>query len=346
MRGPSSAPPVAALLAGLLSLALTGCAPGPPAPDPGPAVVGAVVTEEQERTIIGRVAASLEKATAERDPAALEARTTGPARELRASQLEVARLLADDDRVTDLPMTMQSVVLPAEPGWPRTSLAVSTSPGPGAAPVLYAFEQRLARGDYKLWAWAKLLRGETLPRFASSEAGAARVPADDEESLTMSPAQAVAAYADVLSEGADSAFADRIQDDEFRVLLREQEAAQRETDDWRASDGRYSFSARPDRDAAPRAMRVVDGGAIVMGAIDSSQLIELQECATIERRSLTETQRALHGDQRESNVLRTTFLDVVALYVPAAGSEEQVRLVGVEHVAVDVESTGDLSGCG
>ncbi|WP_123813403.1 hypothetical protein [Myceligenerans xiligouense] len=212
--------------------------------------------------------------------------------------------------------------------------------------MLYAFEQRSARGDYKLWSWAKLLRGETLPRFASTDAGAEAVVADDGESLLMSPENAVAAYADVLSEEADSTFSDAIEDDEFRALLRQQESAQKEADRWTASGGKYSFSARPDPDAGVRAMRMVDGGAIVMGAIDSSQLIELQECAKIEKRSLTDTQRALHGDQPESSALRTTFLDAVALHVPVAGSDERIRLVGVEHVAVDVESAGDLSACG
>lgn len=346
MRGSRRTAPAAGAVATLLCVTLAGCTSGLPAPEPEPAVVAAVVTEEQERTIVGRVAEAVGTATAERDTTALGARVAGPAQELRASQIEVARTLADDERVTELPMSMQSVVLPSEPGWPRTSLAVSTPPGEGKAPVLYAFEQRSARGDYKLWAWAKLLRGETLPRFAPTDTGAEAVAADDGETLAMSPRKAVAAYADVLSEESDSEFAGRIEDDGFRVVMRKQESAQKKADGWTASDGKYSFSARPDTDTGVRAMRTVDGGAIVMGAIDSSQLIELQECARIEKHSLTDTQRALHGDQRESNVLRTVFLDVVALYVPGAGSEERIRLVGIEHVAVDVESAGDMSDCG
>ncbi|MBE1875930.1 hypothetical protein [Myceligenerans pegani] len=344
MRSPR--PATAGAVAALVGVALAGCTPGPPVPDPGSAAVGAVVTEGQAAAIIGRVAEVVGTATAERDPGALAARAAGPARELRASQLEVARILGDDERVTALPMDMQAVVLPSEPGWPRTGLAVSTPPDDTVAPVLYAFEQASARADYKLWAWVKLLKSETLPRFAEPAVGAEAVAADDGESLTMSPAEAVAAYADVLSEEDDSVFAESVEDDEFRALLREQESAQKKTDGWEDSEGRYSFSAERDADRGVRGMRTVDGGAIVLGAIDSSQVIQLQECARVEKRSLTDTQRALHGDQEESNLLRTEYLDVVALYVPAAGSEQRVRLVGVEHVAVDVESAGDMSGCG
>lgn len=344
MTWPRRAAPAAGVVATLVSVTLAGCTVGPPAPEAEPAVAGAVVTEEQERTIIGRVAEAVETATAGRDPEALGARTAGPARELRVSQLQVARTLADDGRVTALPMSMQSVVLPSEPGWPRTSLAVSTPPDDGTVPMLYAFEQRSARSDYKLWAWVKLLRGATLPRFASIDAGTEAVTADD-DSLAMAPAKAVSAYADVLSEDADSTFADRFEDDDFRVLLRDQESAQKKADGWKASGGRYSFGAERDDDLGVRGMRTVDGGAIVIGAIDSTQTIQLQEGACAESSDGFLTQKALLGDQDVTNLLRTRYLDVVALHVPPEGSGDRLRLVGFEHVAVAAESAGEPADC-
>ncbi|MBL0885786.1 hypothetical protein [Myceligenerans indicum] len=336
----------AGAVAMLLCATVAGCAPGLPAPDPGAAAAGAAVTQEQEEKIIGRVAAAVEEATAGRKTAVLDDRVSGPAKALRTSQIEVAGNLDSDKQVTNLPMTMQAVLLPSEPGWPRTSLAVSTRQEDRAAPVLYAFEQRSPRSNNKLWAWVKLLRNETLPRFAPTETGAETVAPDDGETLVMSPREAVAAYADVLSEGSDSSSSGKVEDDEFRDLMREQESAQEKSDGWKDADGRYSFGATADEDSGVRAMRVLDGGAIVLGALDSSQLIKLQKCARIEKDSLTDTQRALLGEQQESNVLRTTYLDVVALYVPPAGSADRTRLVGVEHVAVDVDSAGDMSDCG
>ncbi|MBE1875931.1 hypothetical protein [Myceligenerans pegani] len=313
---------------------LAGCAEELPVPEPEPAVVGAVVTEEQEKTIISRVAESVETATKGRKTGALEERMAGPALTVRTSQIEVARKIKSDEQVTNLPMSMQSVMLPSDPEWPRTSLAVSTQPKDLTAPVLYAFEQRSARSDYKLWAWARLLPGVTLPQFASTDTGTEEVAADDGESLTMSPARAVAAYADVLSEEDDSKFAKRIEDDDFRDLMRKQESAQKKADGWKKSEGKYSFSATADEDEGVQAMRTVDGGAIVLGAINSSQVIQLQDKAEAPPSDGFVTQKALFGDQDVTNVLRTKYLDVVALYVPPAGSDDKLRLVGFEHIAV------------
>ncbi|MBL0885787.1 hypothetical protein [Myceligenerans indicum] len=313
---------------------LAGCAQELPAPEPPSAAVGAMVTEKQEKTIISRVAESVEKATQERKIDALDARMTGPAKTIRTSQLNVAKKLDSDKQVTKLPMSMQSVTLPSDPQWPRLSMAASTQPKDLTPPVLYAFEQASARSDYKLWAWARLLPGVTLPRFAPTDTGTETVADDDEKTLASSPAKAVAMYADVLSEGKDSKFSGKIEDDDFRDLMRKQESAQKKADGWKKAEGKYSFSAKADKDAGVRSMRTLDGGAIVMGAIDSAQVIQLQDKAEAPPSNGFVTQKALFGDQDVTNVLRTKYLDVVALYVPPAGSEEKVRLVGFEHIAV------------
>lgn len=320
------------LAAGLLA----GCAEELPVPEEEPAVVGAVVTEEQEKTIISRVAESVDQASAKKDVSLLDARTTGPAKELRTSEIKVARILGKEGQAQSLPMTMQSVVLPSEPGWPRTSFAVSTQPKDLTPPVLYAFRQATARSDYQLWAWADLLPGVTLPQFASTDTGTERVAPDDADSLVMSPERALAVYADVLSEDADSKFAKQIAEDDFREFLRDQETRQEKAEGWKEAEGKYSFSAAVDKDHGIEAMRTVDGGAIIMGAINSMQVIQLQDGAEAPPSKSLPTQVALFGDQDVTNVQRTKYFDIVGIYVPPKGASEKVRLVGFEHVAVSV----------
>lgn len=314
---------------------LAGCAEELPVPDPEPGSIGAVVTQEQEKTIISRVAASIETAVEEKDVKGLDARMAGPAKKVRASQIEVAKKLDSDDHVTELLMTMQSITLPSDPEWPRTSLTVSTPPGDSTPPTLYTFQQADARSDYKLWGWADLLPGLTLPHFASTDAGAEEVAADDDKTLAVSPAKAISMYASVLSDDKDSEFADAVQDDDFRDFLRKQESAQTKADGWKESEGKYSFSAKADEKAGVQGMRTVDGGAIVMGVVNSTQLIKLQDKAEAPPSSGFVTQKTLFGDKDVTNVLRTKYLDMVALYVPPAGSEDPLYLVGFEHVAVD-----------
>ncbi|GAA1875843.1 hypothetical protein [Myceligenerans crystallogenes] len=326
------------------ALLLAGCTTALPRPEAEPPVIGAVVSEDQETQIIARVAGAVGRATTERDVAALAARTAGPARQMRTSQIEVARLRGDDELVTSLPMTMQAVMLPSDAAWPRTSLAVSTPSDDKLTPLLYAFEQRSAREDYKLWGWVQLQPDVTLPRFASTDTGAGSVRADDAETLAMSPKAALAAYAAVLSDP-EGKFADTFDDDVLRQFLLEQEREQTSDEKFTAAGGRYDYDAKPGA-AGLRAMRTVDGGAIVLGALDSVLAVAVEECGKIRAESLAPSQRALFGDQAESNVLRTRYLDTVALHVPPAGSGSRVRLVGFDHVAVAVESAGDTSGCG
>lgn len=324
---------------------LAGCAQELPVPKVQPDAVGAVVTEEQEKTIISRVAESVDQATRQKDAGALGARMTGPAKDLRAGEIEVAKLLGKGDQVTNLPMTMQSVVLPSEPGWPRLTFAVSTQPKDLAPPVLYAFKQGSARSDYRMWSWVSLLPGVTLPQFASTDTGTEQVAEDDDKTLRMSPRKALSAYADVIAEDDGSKFAGRFDDDEFRKLLRKQEKQQTSADGWEDAEGKYSFSAAEDGDAGVEAMRTVDGGAIVMGAVRSAQSIQLQEGACAPPASSFATQTALFGDQEVTNALKTRYLDTIALYVPPAGSDENLRLVGFEHIATDVESAGEDADC-
>ncbi|GAA1875850.1 hypothetical protein [Myceligenerans crystallogenes] len=337
-RGRRTARRVTAAVAPVLAAGLlAGCAQELPVPEAEPAVVGAVVTEEQEKTIISRVAESVDKASKEKDAGALD-RMTGPAKELRTSEIEVARILGKEGEAQPLPMTMQSVVLPSEPTWPRTSFAVSTQPKDLTPPVLYAFTQNSARSDYQMWAWADLLPGVTLPQFASTDTGTERVAPDDADSLVMSPQKALAAYADVIGEDKDSKYAKQVEDDEFRAFLRDQETRQEKADGWKEAEGKYSFSASADDDHGVEGMRTVDGGAIVMGAVNSMQVIQLQDGAEAPPSKSLPTQVALFGDQDVTNVQRTKYFDIVGLYIPPAGSSEKVRLVGFEHVAVSVSN--------
>lgn len=329
------------LAAGLL----VGCAQELPVPEAEPAVIGAAVTEDQEKTIITRVGESIDQATKDRETENIGARMTGPAKELRTSEIKVAKKVGNGDELTDLQMTMQAVVLPSETTWPRLSFAVSTPPKDLTLPLLYAFTQDSARDDYKLWGWVNLLSGLTMPQFASTDAGSEQVAPDDGESLKMAPDDAVKAYADILSEDKNSEHAKKFENDEFRDLLRKQEKRQTDQDGWKKAEGKYSFSSKKAKGSDILGMRTVDGGAIVMGEIRSAQVIQLQKGGCAPPADGFTTQKALYGDQEVSNVLRTEFIDVVALQIPPKGSDEKLRLVGFEHIAVAAKSPGDDADC-
>jgi hypothetical protein len=326
-------------VAAAASVLLAGCAAEPPAPDAEPPVVAAVVSESQERKILASVAATV----AEHDDATaaegLRARLTGPALSMRLAELRLAAATGDEGWRTDLSAQTQQVVLPSDQGWPRTSYAIQDQPDSGHAPALMVLDQRSAREQYRLWAYLSLAPGASLPPFAEPELGSAAVAPDDDTSLVRSPRAALAGYAEVLSEDAAAADAAAFEDDVLRRTMRDVERSQTSVPGWRTTEGTYSFSARVEPDTGLRTVRTADGGALVVGGLTSTQTIALgQEGAEIGTDALPAAQKALLGDQEATDRLRTRYVDLVALYVPAAGSERRITLLGFRHLPVDVSS--------
>ncbi|MCB7138033.1 hypothetical protein [Cellulosimicrobium marinum] len=322
---------VATATAGLLLVG--GCAAPLPTPQPeaSPSTPPPVLDETQEADVLAAVGAALQEADEANDPSLLEERVTGPALAIRTSQLEVAKARGDAELVTELPTDVQQVVVPTTQTWPRTSYAVSVQPESLQSPRLTVHEQASARDQYELWGWVRLFPSTTLPSFAAPTLGSEAVAPDD-DTLLMSPTDAIAQYADVLNVGSSSSFADAFPDDSFRSLLAERSKLW--TDALEPAAGRYKLEFEPDPDEPVRAVRTADGGALVVGEMTSLETMSAEEGAVVP--PSTDTEKALFGDADATNVLRVRYVDVVAIYVPPAGGDEQVQVLGTEHVAVTV----------
>jgi hypothetical protein len=319
------------------SVLLAGCAAEPPAPSPEAPVVAAVVSEPQERRILASVAETIAEHGSVSATDGLRARMTGPALSMREAELHLATATGDERWRTDLSTETQQVVLPSDQGWPRTSYAIQTQPDSRRAPALMVLDQRSAREQYRLWGYVSLVPGASLPPFAEPELGSAAVAPDDGTSLVRSPREALAGYAEVLSEDAGARDAGTFAPDRLRQTMRDAEESQTGVPGWRTTGGTYSFTAEVEPDLGLRAVRTADGGALVLGGLTSTQTIALgQEGAVIETDALPAAQKALLGDQEATDRLSTRYRDLVALHVPAAGSEQKITLVGFRHIPIDV----------
>ncbi|QJW36202.1 hypothetical protein [Cellulosimicrobium protaetiae] len=319
---------------GLVGVLLLGaCAVPLPTPQPDPTQDPAppVLTESQETVVLDAVASALAAAGESNDPAQLDGRVTGPALAIRTSQLAVAAARGNADLVTELPTDVQQVVIPTTQTWPRTSYAVSVQPESLQTPRLSVLEQAGARDAYELWAWVRLLPGVTMPSFADPSIGSEAVAPDDSD-LLVTPTDAVAQYADVLNLGGGSGFAGAFEDDSFRTQLADR--AQAWTTALEPAAGQYALTFTPNPDEQVRAVRTADGGALVVGAMTSLESMTAEEGAQVPPD--LETIKALYGTTAPTNVLKVGYVDVVALYVPPAGSEEKIRVLGNEHVATSV----------
>ncbi|WP_277212909.1 hypothetical protein [Isoptericola croceus] len=314
---------------------LAGCAEELPTPVADEPFTGPVLTVEQETAVVQDVATVLDEAREQEDPKLLRDRVGGSAFEVRKSQLQVAKVRGDDSLVTQIPTDLSAMIVPTTETWPRVSYTITQPTENLEVPRLVAYQQQSARENYKLWSWVQLIPGTTMPNFADPEAIGSEEVAPDDDSLAVTPTEAVAQYADLVAKGTEeSEYADAFElpEESQDLVMRIQADARnvREADTFDAADGRYrlTFVARD----KPIAVRTSDGGAVVMGVLDGNVRLDVEEGGTIP--PLTETQSALLDGEDETNELYVEYTDQVALYVPPAGSEEPVRPLGYSHVAV------------
>jgi len=311
---------------------LAGCADEVPQPVAGEAFDGPVLTEEQDTQVFTAVSDTVAKADKALTGKDLKPRVTGPAYEVRASQLAVAKERDNAELVTDIPSESQQMIIPTTEGWPRTSFSITTATKDLETPRLVAFEQASARADYKMWSWVQLIPGVVMPAFADAGIGSEAVAADD-DTLVATPTDALAQYADIVTLGAKkSSFAKSfdLPDADLVAAAASDAAAWRGIDNFEETGAEYTqkFTARKDE---VRSVSTADGGALVMGVLDGKTSVEAEEDSKIP--ALSETQKALLGDADPTNRLDTEYTDMVALYVPPKDSDQKIRPLGYSHVA-------------
>lgn len=315
------------------ALVLAGCAEPLPVPDPAPAPVLAqpVVDVAQEDSILDAVGQALENAA--EDPAALEGRLSGPALVIRTSELAVAAETDSADLLTALPTEAESVVITTDQDWPRISYAISVQPDLQTQRLL-VLEQSSARANYKLWGWVRLFPAIELERFTDASVGSSQVAADS-DALVMTPQEAIERYADVLTKGGESDYAEQFPDDVFRQQMAEISRLQNEA--LAPADGRQTMTFTP-VEGSVRAISTANGGALVVGEMTALEDRTAEEGATISPASAVE--RALLAGKTVENSMSIGYTSTVAIYLPPAGSDDQPAVVGVEHVATSADVPG------
>jgi hypothetical protein len=319
----------------VVALLAVGCTVEPPAPVADEPVVAAVVSEAQELKILDRVSGVVAEADQADEARSLATRLSGPALAMRQAELKVAAAKVDGTQLTDLSLEMQQVVLPSDQGWPRSSYGMGVQPKGKGTPVLAAFEQAGARDQYKLWAYVHLLSGVTMPQFADAELGSAAVPSDD-TSLVVAPRAVAEQYASVLTAGDRSRYADSFAaDDYLRESVSRSGRAQVAEIENKNGEGSFEVAFEPTDDPV-KAVRTVDGGAMALVALRSQETLSAEEGWKLVPES--PSAKALWGDAAGTDVMRIAYRYTAALYVPPAGSANQISLLGFHRMPYAVSN--------
>lgn len=329
--------PITGLTVLALALGLAACGPEP-VPEPRevetPDAPLAVVDADQLASILTAVTETLAAADAASDAEQLAGRVTGPAATMRAAEYELARITEGDETVTPLVTDAQVAVVGATADWPRVVQVVTTIPEGSNLPLLITLVQSEPRADYRLWSWVQLLPGTETPPTVNPATGSPQVPADA-DTLLVPPGEVLARYVDVLND-AESEHAALFAEDEVRTLFAEDLEA---LSDGASEAGTVDQTAAT-TDSGTHALGTHDGGAIVVGAISRTLVFT----RTVEDSTLTVgSNLSWDGDAEVEGSLTADHLLTLAFHVPAAGSEEPIRLLGAEQVLTGVERDDSVS---
>lgn len=290
------------------------------------------VTMLQEKDIRLGLLRALEQANDEKNINALQHVVSGPALDVRTSELTIASKTGKLDPKTVIPREAAQTIVPTNAAWPRDLMTITTTTKDQQSKRLLVLRQQRARSNYKLWAVARLFPGVHLPKFAVPSIGSLMGKVND-TGLVMTPEEAVTAYADVLQHGNESKYAKYFADDYLRQKLSELSKAVQVGMGRNKGSQEQVFTPELQQISV---MRSSDGSDLVVARINSVWTRAAGEGR--ESRPASDEEKALFGDNKAKSTMRVTYVNVIALVVPPAGSHMKITPVGAERQPIKVEA--------
>lgn len=316
----------------LLVLALAACSVEVPQPAPQEVQETVpVVADVQADRVQTALEAALAAGDEALDPAPLEPRVTGSALELRQAAYTIRRQLPDQAAPEVLGGERVVDVVPTTQGWPRYYVSV-TRADEAAVPHLLVMTQVGPRDPYRLSTYATLLPGVTLPSTAPATDGVEALAPDEQSELVAAPTEVVARYADVLAKGSASEFASAFDPDAFTTQVQAEQGA--ESAAVSAFYG-YAVTHVPRQDSV-WAVRTADGGAIVVGVIDSLRTFSLTTPGA--KLPLPADLAVLAGKPEAADSAVVSSLEVVAFAVPPDEGDTPVQVIGAARGAIGAQA--------
>jgi hypothetical protein len=345
----SSRPLIAVPVVLIGALALSGCTSalfpeaGPPAPVPSSTaeaveITPPAVTANQVDRIVSDVIDVATEADTAMDATLLATRFDGPALALRTTDYTVRK---NDPSLSPLvpviPDGQVEVVLPQQTDtWPRTVFAIiKVEDDETIAPVALMLTQEDPRADYKVTYAITLEPSARIPDLAPASVGA---PGLDPENglLRLAPSALAANYGEILAKAEEaSAYLDfEAEGDSLRTSLKDAKAAEAAQ---LASTASITFT-QAEGQGIPIALATNDAGAIVaVDLYDVTTVTPVEAGAAVNPSGRV---KALTGLAISTKGVTASYDAQLLFYVPAAGSDEKIVLLGYSYGLVTASEVG------
>jgi hypothetical protein len=286
------------------------------------------VTVPQLERIIKRISVSAANADAKADPNLAKERFTGAALQLREANYAIRAKKADQPALPAIPSDPIVLSLPQSTDtWPRTVLAVIEMPkdaqGKDQAPQALTLVQDTPRDNYMIEYAISLEPKAKVPNLAPASIGAA-VVRPDSKLLALPPNQVAAAYGDVLMNGDTSTYASvfSAEGDTLRTAVGAEWKAQQKAAVPATASLTFTSAVGPSPDIA---LATNDSGAIVWVDLQEAQQLKVVEAGAEVNAGPT---AAALGVASSKTGIETTYGYQLAFYVPPAGSDAKITLLG------------------
>jgi hypothetical protein len=290
-------------------------------------VMPPAVTVPQLERIMKRVSMVTTDADAKADATLAATRLTGPALELRQANYVIRSRKADEPALPPITSGPFEITLPqATDTWPRVVTTVLEPTDKSQAPTALALVQATPRDNYMVQYAISLEPDVKVPGLAPASIGAAGVRPDS-KLLKMAPEDVAAAYGDILMNGDASKYASMFEakGDTLRTAVGADYKAKTKASLSATASLAYTNEVPKDRTMA---MATNNSGAIVwtnLNEFETTKVVEAGAEITLTGGGAAE---ALLGANASKSGIQITYGYQLAFFVPPAGSNEKIRLLG------------------
>ena len=317
---------------------LSGCVPDyqspivSPSPLPAPETLTPAVSVEQGERILREVLAVVEESDQTLNRETLETRLSGPALEVRRFEYNLVRRYTDAERD---PQPLQSSPIqlflpPATDTWPRNMLFVTGQENL----QLFILQQQAPRDKYTLFFYSNLLPGSDFPEVASELVGANQLKPDN-KFLKVSPDVLAVAVGDLLNLGGESSWSLVLDPD--NDYIKDVSSVQQGLVDT-LTNANLSFDHQLS-DQEPVLLSTVDGGALVaIYMVDTYRIIPKSRGDAV---AISGDEAILLGSGGSASGIETRYGAMLLFYVPAAGSDQRITLLGATQQLLTAAAVDD-----
>jgi hypothetical protein len=335
-RGRRSARGFIALTSGALTLTLlSGCASNPEvtaSPTPAEQTEPVSLKPVQVQRILDDVSIVAREADAANDRRILVERFDGAALAVRTTNYQLRSRNARIASLQAIAATPIKFNLPAATSsWPRVAMAVTDEEGDTALPQMIVMQQNSPRENYKVWFTIRLMPGAEIPAVPSSEIGA--IPVDAASLfLKLPPNKLPIAFGDVLNQGQASLSAQLFDlDNEFY-----RQVSQAQKDQAESLNNANITYAHLLGDPNVISMATSNGGALV--AVYQLDRYTIRPKRANSAVAVGAQERLLLGATGSTRGVRSVYGDMLLFYVPPAGADDKIVLLGATQGLISVVS--------